>query len=166
MIARLSAFLVTRSARERWLLALVPVVVLPLGFGVLVALPLLEHRAAARAELAEALATRDWYQARQAEIAGLPLPAAAPEPGAVTPVGLSGIEDSLIAAGLRERIAMLANAQGDAVSMALRAVPFESLMAWIDTIRQTGGYRLTALQITRADTDGFVDAQLQLAPGP
>jgi len=165
MISWFGAILASRSPRERWLLALMVFIVIPVGFAGLVVFPLLDQRASARGALDEALATRDWYQARQSEIAGLQAPADVPNAVAVAPIGLGGIEDSLIAADLRDQVGLLANAQGDAVTLSLQEVPFEALMAWVDQINVTGGYRLAALQITRSEVAGFVDAQLRWVPG-
>ncbi|WP_417625848.1 type II secretion system protein GspM [Pararhodobacter aggregans] len=163
MIATLARQLARRSPRERLLLALLLLGALPLAFVVLLALPLLESRAAAGADLAAARATQAWYSARQAEIAALPDPRAAPSDAArVVPVGLGGIEARLIAAGLRPAVTLLANAPNGRVALSLQAVAFADLMPWIDGI-DAAGYGVAALMIERS-APGVVDAELQLEP--
>jgi type II secretory pathway component PulM len=164
MIAALARGLAGRSRRERVLLALLAGVVIPAAFVVLAALPLQEQRAAARAAVTEAEATRDWYLARQTEIAELPgqIPEAAMP--RIAPVGLGGIEARLIDAGLRDAVTLLANAQGASVSLTLSGVRFEALMAWIEGIESEAGYRLAALRLERGEDGGLVDADLALEP--
>lgn len=163
MIAALARLLARRSRRERALLGLLALVALPAGFAALVALPLIDARAAARAELDAARATQDWYRARQVEIAALPRPGeAAPVADSVAPVGLGGIEARLIEAGLRPSVTLLANASNGRVALSLQAVPFDDLMGWIDGLPDAG-YGLAAMQLTRA-SPGKVDAELQLGP--
>jgi type II secretory pathway component PulM len=56
---RLALWLQGRSARERWLLALMGVLALPAALWLAVAEPLLQRRAEARAALAEAADLRN-----------------------------------------------------------------------------------------------------------
>lgn len=164
MIATLARALSGRSPRERGLLALLVVLALPVAFVGMVVLPLIDAHAAARAELDTARAQRAWYQARQAEIALLPVPGAPQPVDHPAPVGLGGIETRLIDAGLRPSVRLLQNAQGGAVSIELQAVPFDALMAWLDLVGQ-GGYAVAALRLTRAGP-ALVDAALSLEPLP
>ena len=163
MIAALAALLARRSRRERALLALLALGAVPAAFLGLVALPLIDARAAARAELGAAHATQIWYRARQVEIATLPRPGeAASAVESPAPVGLGGIEARLIEAGLRPSVTLLANASNGRVALSLEGVPFGDLMGWIDGL-QGAGYRLAAMQLDRA-APGDVDAELQLEP--
>lgn len=164
MIAALARVLSTRSPRERLLLALLALAALPVAFVALVALPLLDARASAEAALSEARATRDWYIARQVEIAALPstdAPATEAEPTA--PVGLGGLEARLIDAGLREAVTLLANAPNRRVALTFDQVDFAPLMAWLDGLEAGAGYRVAAMLLERSEP-GQVVAELQLEP--
>ena len=163
MIAALARFLSRRSARERLLFALLFLAALPLGFAALVALPLVDARADAHAGLTEARATRDWYRARQAEIAALPVTDSAEAAGGVTPIGLGGIERTLIEAGLRAAVGRLANAPSGGVTLSLQAVEFAPLMGWLEGVEAGAGYRVAALVLERS-APGLVDAEVRLAP--
>ncbi|WP_323035471.1 type II secretion system protein GspM [Pararhodobacter sp.] len=164
MIANLSALLAQRSSREQLMLALLLWLVVPVAFVGLVLLPLSEQRRTARAALAEATATQTWYLARQADIAALPVAdAQVPDPK-IEAVGLGGIEARLIDAGLRGAVTLLANTQGDNVSLTLANVPFEGLMQWIELLEADAGYTLAALQIERGEDGGLVSAVLRLEP--
>jgi len=164
VIAALAHLLAGRSPRERGLLALLVLLALPVAFVGLVALPLIDARAAARADLETAQAENLWYRARQSQIAALPV---AGEPGPAAhpaPIGPGGIEGRLIDAGLRPAVRLLQNAPGGAVSIELGAVPFDALMAWLDQAAPMG-YAIGTLGLTRAGP-GLVDAALTLEPLP
>ncbi len=164
MTGALSRLLAQRSPRERLLLALLVLGAVPLAFVALVALPLLDARAVARADLAAAQATRGWYAARQTEIAALPrMDAAVPGAESRAPVGLGGIEAQLIDAGLREAVTLLANAQNGRVALTLGPVSFDPLMGWLAALEAGAGYRVLNLRLERA-MPGQVSAELQLEP--
>lgn len=166
MIAALSRSLSRRSPRERLLLALLLLVALPVAGLFLGAVPLIDARVSARAALDEARAERAWYVERQAEIAVLPVPGEAVARETPAPVGLGGIEARLIAAGLREAVSQLANAQGNGVTLGFDPVGFEDLMRWLDGVETEAGYRVSALQVLRGDGDGLVEAEIRLEPLP
>lgn len=159
-MSRLSQFLEARTARERVLLALLGLIGLPLAFLVVVALPLLEARRTARAELAEAEALHSWYAARQAEIAALP---AGTRP--VEPAGLGAIEAALGEVALRAGLDRLSPTQTGGVEAAFSDVPFGAMMAWLDHDLPVLGYRLTALTLVRAG-EGRVGALVRIEPAP
>lgn len=164
MISSFAHAVAQRPARERLLLAVFLGVVVPVAFVFLLALPLLEQRDAARSALADAQANRAWYVLRQAEIAALPQNGEAPVVATRAAVGLGGIEESLIAANLRASVSLLANVQGDDVSLTINAVRFEALMGWIDTVEADAGYHLSALRLEQGGGDGLVTAELRLEP--
>ena len=161
MIAALSRLLAARSPRERALLALLAVIALQLAFLVL-APPLRDAGRAARADLVAAQAARDWYLARQDEIAALPAPGASVPPPA--PVGLGGLEAGLIDAGLRDAVQSLAPSPGGGVTVGLGAVPFAVVMDWLAGVGEVG-YRIAALRLDQAG-DGDVTAEIRLEPLP
>lgn len=166
MIERLATQIMRLSRRERWLLLLAFLLALPLGIVFAIAEPLADRRLAAQARLAEMQAQRDWLQARQTELAQLPVAAApATEPVFETrPVGLGGIEARLSDAGLREYVALLAAPAGGAVAIQLEGVRFIALMEWVETVEAEAGYALGALRLRRGDEPGTVSADLQLEP--
>jgi type II secretory pathway component PulM len=166
MIAALASALARRSARERALVAVLLLLVLPFAAAFLIGGPLLDRRDAARAERAEAEVTRAWYRTRQAEVAALPRVDPVASARAIAPAGLGGIEDRLIDAGLRDAVSQLANAQGNRVALTFESVAFEALMPWLEGIEAEAGYRVASLTITRTDDPGAVDADLQLEPRP
>lgn len=163
----IAAFLAERSPRERGLLAVLGGLALPLAFLLTVASPLLQSREAARAALASAEETRQWYRARQSEIAALPQGQGPVVlvPGA-SPVGLGGIEARLTEAGLRRLVSTLADAPDGGVSLALTEVEFTALMAWIGTVEGSAGYRLGQMRLVPTGRSGLVNAELRLEPDP
>lgn len=164
MIAALAHALARRTRRERLLLGLLMGLALPVGFVFLVVLPLMVQGDTARAALADAEAERQWYVARQVEIAALPVAGAGIGVSVTPPIGLGGIEERLIGAGLRDAVSLLTTVQGDAVSLTLADVSFNALMDWIDAVERDAGYRLAALRLERG-TPGLVSADLRLEPG-
>ncbi|MBN8292964.1 type II secretion system protein M [Rhodobacter sp. NTK016B] len=164
MIAALARILARRSKRERTLLTLLALGAVPVAFVGLIALPLIDARDAARAELDAARATRDWYAARQVEIAVLPaLDTAEPEAEPPAPVGLGGIEAGLIAADLRNVVSQLANAPDRGVRLSFAAAPFAGVMDWVDGLAEGSGYSVAALVLERV-SPGLVDADIRLEP--
>ncbi|SFE40997.1 type II secretion system protein GspM [Roseivivax sediminis] len=149
------------APRERFLLGVLVLLALPaaVAFGVL--LPLVEERRAAEAALAEARAVNVWVTERAAEMAAL---APAERAGPRDPVGLAGLERSLIGAGLRDVVAELSNASGGGVTLAFDDAPFTDLAAWLDTSDPYWGYDIEELLLERSDAPGLVRADLRLVP--
>lgn len=159
---RLAYALAQRAPRERLLLLLLCVLGLPLALYFLAAEPLLNTRAASMRAAAEASAMRDWV-ARQ--VAALPAdaPDAAEADSSGAPIGLSGLESSLVEAGLRDRVTQLSNAQGGAVDLEFDAVPFEALIAWLHDMSGGWGYDVAGFRIVRG-AQGLVTAGFTLEP--
>lgn len=151
------------SERERWLLGLLALVFVPAALVIAVALPLIEARDAARAERADAVALRDWVadQVRTMPAEGAQIDASADTP---QPIGISAIEQSLVDAGLRAQVTDLSNRDDGGVDLALDAVPFEALTAWLARVSPGWGYRIAAFRIDR-DEPGLVRASFDLEPG-
>lgn len=158
MSARLLDLLLRLAPRERRLLALLIFGVLPAAvlFGLL--LPLADRRDAALAAEAEALALRDWTLARRAEI-----PASAGAEGA-PPVGSVGVEQSLVAAGLRGAVSELGSRAGDVLELRFDAVPFVPLASWLTGEEPRWGYRIAGLRLEALERPGMVAAQMTLVP--
>lgn len=167
MIARLAAWLVGRSRRERVLLALLALVGLPAAVWLALFEPLLERREAARAALAAAEDQRAWILARRAEMAALPPAPGSRDGSGRPPEGLAALEARLAAAGLDPMgTAQLADAGEGAVTLRLGGVAFVELMAWLETLEAETGWRLVAATLVAAETPGSVEADLRLEAGP
>lgn len=167
MMAALADWLAGCSPRERRLLALMVAVALPLGVALGIVVPLAEGRAAARQELAEARALRDWVESQHRQHAAAqrrqPQATAAGQGGGA-PVGVSGIERSLRAAGLDAAMTRLTEAGDGTVSLGFEAVSFTDLAEWLDAESPYWGYELVAFSIARGTVPGEVAADLALEP--
>jgi len=95
MTDRLTYLLALLSARERVLLGLLAGVVLPVAVAFLVVLPMQAEREAARVAALEARVLRDWVAGQVAQLPPEGL-AASVEAVASAPIGISGIEQSLV----------------------------------------------------------------------
>lgn len=156
-------FLLARTRRERWLLGLVVVIGLPLGWYQGVIVPLETRAAEARQTLEDGRALQIWLDARRIELAALP------EREALAPrnlPGLSAIEGSLHSAGLDNRVSTLATATGGGIALQLEGVEFTALMPWLDQFERDTGYRLAQLALRRSDRAGEVAAEILVQPEP
>ena len=161
MSGRLIDFLLRLAPRERRLLGLLVLIVLPLGvvFGLL--LPLQEARERALTERAEAVALNLWVQDRAAEMQGLQ-PSVDAEPR--TAIGTSGIEEALIGAGLRDRLSELSSDSEGVVVLRFEDVRFTRLADWLSTVSQSWGYDIALFRFEAGDAPGNVAASLTLTP--
>ncbi|MCT8161669.1 type II secretion system protein M [Pseudoruegeria sp. SHC-113] len=155
--------LAQRSPRERRLLALLVVVgIAGLAFAILA--PLREARLSAEARVLEERALQGWVQARTAEFSALAAASPALPEAPTAPIGTSGIEESLIAARLRNKVSRL-SAEGDGrVSLAFDTVEFTRLMTWLSGVSARWGYQIEAFSLARTAPEGSVQAELSLAP--
>jgi general secretion pathway protein M len=162
MIERLAGFLNGRAPRERGLLALLAGVVLPIAVILIWVLPQIAARAALNQQLSEAQDLQVWVAERVAE--KVALDAALPEviAGPLAAIGISGIEQSLIAAGLRDVVTRLANREGGGVDLGFEAVEFSALSDWLDRSTPIWGYKIDAFRLEATDRAGSVAASLLL----
>ena len=159
---RLIYFLSRLSGRERGLLLVLGVVFVPLAVYFLAITPLFQARDAARAGAFEARTMLHWVSGQVAELpaGGLAAPvSAAPAP---EPIGISGIEQSLVRAALRDRVSTLANRSGGGVELAFDEVPFDELTSWLQATAPDWGYRIAEFRIERTDRPGVVAAVFEL----
>lgn len=162
MTDRFIDILVRLAPRERWLLGLLCIVILPTALVLGWLLPLTEDRRAAQAALAEARALDSWVVARQAEKAALALPS---EQGELPPaIGASALEQSLISRKLRPYLSGLETRDGGEIALRFDEVNFVDLMRWMDAEDPGWGYRITALRIDRTEKSAYVEARLTLRP--
>ena len=161
---KLTALLMERSRRERWLLAVLVLVALPLGLWQGVAVPLLDRQAAARAALAGTRATEAWVAEQAVLHARLMRAAGGGEGRAAAPVGMSGIEAALREAELRDAVTELANTADGGITLRFDAVRFSRLAAWLSAQSGQWGYDLDAFTFERGAREDVVAADLRLVP--
>lgn len=167
MIDALARFLTQRSARERWLLALLVLIAAPLAFALLVVQPLLAGRDAARDALAQAQAEREWYAEQQALLAQLPRVSAETDsaaPVTTTPIGLGAFDAQLDAAGFVPHVTRLESTPAQGMELSLQGVAFEALMPWLYGLAGETGYDVLSLRVEAGNAAGRVDAEVSLAP--
>ena len=154
-------FLARRDPRERWLLALLFGLVLPLAliFGVLV--PLNEAKSAALAERRDAAAVNSWVQSQVTELQQLRLQPAVP---VQSTLGISGIEQSLVDAGLRDGVGSLSRDGEGLIALRFEQVEFTKLMTWMSRMAPVWGYDLMRFRFEAGPVPGLVEARLTLAP--
>lgn len=163
MTERLIDILLRLSARERALIVFLVVAVLPAALYLGWIRPLVDDRNAAQAAVQEAHALRVWVEERSAESLRLSLTLQGVE---TAPIGVSGIEKSLVAAGLRSNLSELTRRGEEEILLRFDTVPFVDLGQWINTTSLSWGYDITGLRIERGEEPGLVAASLVLAPKP
>lgn len=161
MSNRLIDLLLHLAPRERWLLAALFGLVLPLGllFGVL--LPLQDAKTEQINSRTEAIALNLWVQDRVRENAQI---AQVTETGIQEPIGTSGVEQSLITAGLREAITELSGEGDGTIDLRFDAVRFTRLMGWLSQADPVWGYDIAQFRFEAGLEPGNVAATLALMP--
>lgn len=163
MNGRLIDLLLGLSARERLLLATAALVILlGLGFGLL--LPLQERRLRAEARLGEAQALELWIAERIVEKQSLnrgisPVPQA--------PIGTSGVERGLITARLRPALTSLTTTGDGAIDLRFDQVDFTQLGHWLNAAHPTWGYEIASFRLEALEGEaqaGRVAAWISLSP--
>lgn len=163
MSERFIDFLLRLAPRERGLLGLLCLVILPAALVVGWLWPLAEERRAAQIALREARALDAWVIERRTEKAGLGLsaPDAADAPVAI---GASALEQSLISARLRSYLGALETRGEGEITLRFDDVNFVDLMRWMDGEDPGWGYRIVALRLERTERSARVEARLTLEP--
>lgn len=162
MSERLIDLLVRLAPRERILLGVLCLLILPAALVLGVLWPLHDARRAAAAELAETRALNAWVAERQAEMARLSLPSKNTEmPPAI---GVSALEESLISSNLRPFMTALETRDEGEIALRFDAVSFVDLMRWMDKSDPGWGYRIASLRLERGERSAFVEARLTLMP--
>lgn len=156
----LAYMLAQLSDRERLLLVVMALVALPLGVVFLVVLPMLEQRDAAQQQAREQAALLAWVSE---QVTKMPIDAGpgANTENAATTIGISGIEDSLVAATLRDQVAQLVNRPDGGVDLSLDNAPFDRVADWLRQAQPDWGYHLSAFKFDLA-SPGLVNAVFEL----
>lgn len=158
---RLIDTLMRLSPRERGLLGLLVAVVLPALVWLVLIAPLLDRHAAALAARDEARSLGVWVVDRAGEAARLVTPGAAlPQ----APIGVAGLESSLVDAGLRDEVSELGSQSDGGIELRFDAVAFTELADWLSRSDPGWGYDLSAFRLERGTEPGLVSADLTLRP--
>lgn len=159
MSARLIDFLLQLAPREKRLLAVLILGVIPLAiwFGWLA--PLTEARAQAARDLARAHALQGWVQE---QVVIQSLFSQVEDTGPRAPIGTSQMEQELIAAGLRDQVSSLANRTDGGIELSFDAVKFGDLMQWLAMSDPDWGYDIASFRIERGAEDGIIAATIRL----
>lgn len=163
---RMTDMLLRRSPRERRLLGLMALVVLVVGLWLWLIAPLLEARSAVTRQGAETQALQLWVAARAAEQQQLGQAQTHPP---TPPIGISALEQSLVAAQLRQQVSRLSGqgdgGQGDGgLELGFEAVTFTALASWLSQMDPVWGYDIARLRLQRHADPGLVAAELTLVP--
>lgn len=159
MSGRTSARLAQLSERERFLLGVMTLVALPLAVFFLGVQPLLDARDTAARQAQEAAALRDWVAA---QVRVFPEDAQAQAAQTSGAIGITGIEDGLVAWGVRDAVSQLAN-RDNGVDIAFDAVPFDLLGQWLVSQTPDWGYDIRAFRVEMVSL-GLVNARFELEP--
>ena len=154
-------FLLNRSPSERRLLGVLFLLVLPLALVVGVLLPLRDAQDGARTVETQTQALHIWVAQRVVEMNGLAPVNDVPD---AAPIGSSGIEERLIAAGLRPFISDLGVRDEGVIELRFDVVTFTQLANWLSDNANDWGYALSSFRFETLDAPGKVSASLILTP--
>jgi len=158
-MVRMIDMLLRLSPRERRLLGLLTLVVIPALLWLWLIAPLLESRAALLRQTAEAQALQLWVADRAADQQQLGQGA-----GLTPPIGISGLEQSLVAAQLRPQVTRLGGQVDGGIELGFETVEFAALASWLSRMDPGWGYDIATLRLQRHEDPGLVSAELTLLP--
>ena len=137
--------------------------ILSLAFIIIwVVLPFVERRDEAYRAMTNLRDERDWLAQIQLDYAEIAARENSPTEEKSELMGLSAIETSLRASGLRETIAELGTTAEDEISLRLRRVEFVRLMPWLQSIERDTGYSVIRLELFQGEKPGEVVAGIQM----
>lgn len=159
---RLIDLLLPLSTRERILLGLGVFLVLPVAvlFGLLI--PLTEERTQAEALQTEAIALNQWVQDRAIDKRRLDTIAPTRKDG--PPIGLAGLEQSLISAKLRGSVSTIGARPEGGVELLFDRVDFRRLTTWLSSSHPAWGYMIDSYRFEATGQPGQVAAAMLLSP--
>ena len=162
MIDRIVSLLLTRNARERGLIGVLAVLVLPIAAIFLLVLPSLQALDDAQQDIQVARSENIWV-VQQAQKNGVKIPSG-PTREKIDPLGLSGLEEILRNAGIHQSVGRMANRDAGAVEITFEQVEFAQLARWISVNQGSWGYDIQTYRIDEHIREGFVDDEFYLEP--
>ena len=161
MSARFIDMLLRLAPRERLLLGLLVLIVLPVGIVVGLLMPMQDARETAISERTQAVALNLWVQDRVGDIQALKQ---SPNRGPRKAVGTSEIEQDLIRAGLRDAVGELSSDSNGVVALRFDNVRFTHLANWLSGLNTDWGYDITVFRFEATETPANVAATITLTP--
>ncbi len=161
MSNRLIDLLLDLSPRERWLLLLLFGAVLLVGLVFGMFLPLQEAKREQVSRRAEAVSLNLWVQERVRENA---LIAKVSETDEGEPIGTSGVEKTLIVAGLRDAITELSGGTDGTIDLRFNSVRFVRFMDWLSQAAPVWRYEIAQFRFEASPEPGNIMATLTLRP--
>lgn len=163
IVERAIFLLLGLSSRERWMLAGLFGLVLPLAVIFLWILPLSELRTNGVRNLKEAKILNSWVIERNAEDVILRSMQPTAQTNEVAAIGISAIEESLKQANLRDAVTRLAGGDEGAIELKIEDVDFQMLTQWLSETEPNWGYQIASFRFERTDRAGLVTAEFLLA---
>ena len=160
---KLAEALAARQLRERWLLLVLVAVVLPLGYALLVIVPLAQQTQDVHAQTNQAHDLLGWLE-RQAATFDPDELNSAPTTG-FAPPRPADVERSLEQAGLKSNLSKLSVDQDGRMTLSFDFVSFAAAMDWFDQ-GHPDGLHLSELQIESTETSGLVRLNAVLGMRP
>lgn len=164
MIERLGALIENLSMRERVMLGFLVLIVLPVATIFLVVLPLNAAVKTQNTALADAQKEQQWVQSQTMQAKRLGLGQVQSSRQVQDPLGLSGLEESLRNARLRQSVGRMANREQGAVEISFEQVEFSQLANWVNANQDNWGYDIQTFRIDKHTRTGFVDAEFYMEP--
>lgn len=151
--------LLSLSRRELRLIGVLAGAVVPLAVIFLLLAPMVQSQREAARELESRRAQLEWIETQARLHPPVPEREGAPAPSGG---GLSGLEESLVSAGLRRQVSALTNRRDGAVELRFDEVAYGALMPWLAQLARDVGYAPATFTIEAAPTPGMVSAMLVL----
>jgi len=161
MMGRLADMVLQISPRERRLLGFLVLVLFPVLLWLWLISPLQERRAAVTGQLRDMQALQIWVADRAADQLQLGQTQGG-EP--IAPIGISGLEQSLLAAQLRSQVTRLGGQEDGGIELGFETVDFTALASWLSQMDPGWGYDIATLRLQRHADPGGVSADLTLVP--
>ncbi|MBY5974331.1 type II secretion system protein M [Ferrimonas balearica] len=157
----LTDMLLRFSHRERRLIGLLLVAVLPLSTILLILLPLAEARVAASQTRDDARDLLNWIET---QAAAYPEATAPEAPAKAERASLAALESALVSAGLRQQVTTLGNRGTNQVEIRFDSASFTDVMDWLTGQQAQTGFALSSLIVEDLPSAGQVTVSLVLEP--
>ena len=149
------------SRRERFLVIALIAGAVPIALWALVAVPLQESRDRAFGEVAGAQADYVWAAEKVQQFTVL---ADRNVPEVLEPAGIAGLEEALIADGLRSAVTALETTRNGGLRLRINDISFDVFGRFLEAAVNRLGYQIATLRITPLQRPGQIEASLDLVP--